>query len=85
MTFGEIDIDRGDTRMTFGAMDIDREHPNIFGAINKQREGEYSIYSLQTLYGAPRTRERRGKERRKEVRGSEVMRLLGDKVNLHNR
>ena len=61
--------------MTFGAMDIDREHPNIFGAINKQREREYSIYSLQMLYGAPRMRERRAKDRGKEVRGSEVMRL----------
>ena len=60
--------------MTFGAMDIDREHPNSIRG-NKQREGEYSIYSLQTLYGAPRMRERRAKDRGKEVRGSEVMRL----------
>jgi hypothetical protein len=57
----------------------------IFGAINKQREGEYSIYSIQTLYKSPRTRERRAKDRREEVRGNEVMRLLGDKVNPHNR
>ena len=52
---------------------------------NKQREGEYSIYSLHSLYGDPRTRERRGKERTKEVRGSEVMRLSSNNVNPHNR
>ena len=63
-------------RITFGAMNIDREHPNSIRDNEQTKEKEnilFTLYRVSTeLHGRGREG---GKERTKEVRGSEVMRL----------